>query len=501
MGPLLLGASPNVLFISVDDWNDWVGAYGDEQAKTPNLDRLAAAGTAFTNAHTNAVYCAPSRTSLMTGKQPFSTGCYTDEPHFAATNRPGIKDLPLWFRENGYQVRGGGKLYHHMPGFIDWRGWDEYFIWNDDLKTSGWGLKSWGGGAPLPDELPASPIARYLSDLEKKRNPDRPANKVNSHMEWGVLPDHLEEKMADTICANWAADFLRSGKAEEGKPFFLGFGLYAPHKPNFVPQKYFKMYPLKEVSQPGMRQGDLEDLPPLLRKKTLARKSRIDGPVRELKAGKKAVRGYLAALSYADAMVGRVLTALAEGPYAENTIVVLWSDNGYHLGEKGCWAKHTLWERTSNVPFIWAGPSIDKGAVVETTVSLLDTYPTLVDLCGLPKNPENEGVSLASILAEPDTAKDRSVLQSDRGSVAVINQEWRFTRYDNGEEELYHISEDPGEHHNLAAQSEFAGVIEKMAKDLPKQMASPGRGPGGRGLRLKVEGENCEWVSVPLKKK
>ncbi len=151
------------MFISVDDWNDWVGAYGNRQAKTPNLDKLAARGVAFRYAHTSAVYCAPSRTSLLTGLNPHTTGAYTDEPHFASMNRPDVKDLPLWFREHGYYVAGGGKIYHHMPGFIDMRGWDEYFIWNEDLKKKGWGLDSWGDGAPLPAELPSSPIAKHLA--------------------------------------------------------------------------------------------------------------------------------------------------------------------------------------------------------------------------------------------------------------------------------------------------------------------------------------------------
>lgn len=376
---LTLGASvsasdrPNVLFISVDDWNDWVGAYGGNQANTPNLDQLVARGVAFRNAHASAVYCAPSRTSLMTGRNPHTTGAYFDEPHFAKANRPELKDLPRWFREHGYHVTGGGKLYHHMPGFIDRRGWDDYFIWNDKLKQSGWGLKSWEEGAPLPSKLPSSPIAKYLYQEELKKAKQRAPKKLNSHMEWAVLPDAAEEKMADTICANWAADFLRQGKAPAGKPFFLGFGLYAPHKPNFVPQKYFKMNPLREVEEPGYHPHDLADLPPLLKAKTLNRKRRINDLLHKLKGAKKAVRGYLAALSYADAMVGRVLDALAAGPYADNTIIVLWSDNGYHLGEKGCWAKHTLWERTSNVPFIWAGPGIARRGPPLTRRSVCST--------------------------------------------------------------------------------------------------------------------------------
>lgn len=497
--PLSAADRPNVLFISVDDWNDWIGDHGGNQAKTPNLDQLSRRGVAFRYAHTSAVYCAPSRTSLMTGQNPHSTGAYYDEPHFAQQNRPGIKDLPWWFRDHGYHVTGGGKLYHHMPGFIDMRGWDNYFHWNEGFKQTGWGLKSWESPAPLPSELPYSPMAKLLYERERKRHPDKKVKKLNSHMEWGILPDADEEKMADTICANWAADFLRNGKAPKGKPFFLGFGLYAPHKPNFVPQKYFKMNPLKDVESPGMHPDDLADLPPTLRAKVLNRKRRIHDPLHKLKGAKKAVRGYLASLSYADAMVGRVLDALTAGPYADNTIVMLWSDNGYHLGEKGCWAKHTLWERTSNVPFIWAGPGIAKGVQVDTTVSLLDTYPTLLELCALPANPENEGTSLASILKDPGSAKDRTVLQTDYKSFALINQQWRYTRYHNGEEELYHVAKDPGEHDNLAGRSEHRKRMDVFARQLPNAISEKGQSP--RDLRLVFKGETFEWAERKTPKK
>ncbi len=218
--------------------------------------------------------------------------------------------------------------------------------------------------------------------------------------------------------------------------------------------------------------------------------------MRQLMCGKQAVRGYLAALSYADAMVGRVLDALNEGPYAENTIVVLWSDNGYHLGEKGCWAKHTLWERTSNVPFIWAGPGIARGKTVDTTVSLLDTYPTLIELCDLPANDSNDGVSLASVLATPDTASDRTVLQSDHTSFSLINTRWRYTRYSNGEKELYDVADDPGEHHNLADRADHQTKIKSLMKLLPETAAPIGRSPGPEpeDLRLTITGDTFEWV-------
>ncbi len=236
-------------------------------------------------------------------------------------------------------------------------------------------------------------------------------------------------------------------------------------------------------------------VPPLLRKRTIARKNRDDKVIRDLKSGKKMVRGYLAALSYADAMVGRVLDALENGPHADNTIVVLWSDNGYHLGEKGCWAKHTLWERTSKVPFIWAGPGIARGSTVDTTVGLLDTYPTLLELCGLPANPANEGVSLASVLETPDAAKDRTVIQCNHDSFALINQRWRYTRYGNGEEELYHVSKDPREHNNLAKSPDYADVIAEYRKRVPKKLTPQGRGPKSGTLRAKYEDESFRWVT------
>ncbi len=243
-----------------------------------------------------------------------------------------------------------------------------------------------------------------------------------------------------------------------------------------------------------MHPGDLDDLPPLLKKKTIARKNRDDKVIRDLKSGRKMVRGYLAALSYADAMVGRVLDALEAGPYSDNTIIVLWSDNGYHLGEKGCWAKHTLWARTSNVPFIWAGPGVAKGATVDTTVSLLDTYPTLLELCGLPTNPANEGLSLVSTLKNPDSATDRTVLQCNHDSFSLINQQWCYTRYGSGEEELYNVSKDPHEHNNLAQTPERADIIAAYRQKVPTRLAPQGHSPKSGTLRARYEGDSFQWV-------
>ena len=483
---------PNVLFISVDDWNDWVGCFGGNQAKTPNLDRLAKKGTIFRNAHSSAVYCAPSRTSLLTGRNLHTTGCYYDEPHFAKQNHPEITDLPAWFNRHGYYTAGGGKLYHHMPGFIDMRGWDYYFHWNPKLKKKGWGLMSWEAPAPLPEYVPFSPVVVQMSGKPRMRVaelPERP--EVDAHMEWGPLSNSDEEKMADTICTQWAVDFLSK---EYDKPFFLGFGLYAPHKPNYVPQKYFDLYQLKDIKTPKPLKDDLNDLPPIAKKRSLSRKKHVHDQVVAVKARKKAVQGYLAALSYADAMVGRVLDALEKSSHADNTIVVLWSDNGYHLGEKFAWAKHTLWERTSNVPFIWAGPGISEGAIIDTTVSLLDTYPTLVELAGIPANRNNEGLSLAPMLKDPTEAKDRTVIQTlAQNRFSLINQKWRYIHHAHNEEELYDLSKDPHEYHNLAENLEYAEVLKQFRSQHPQEFAPQAMGIKARNLRPKFSGESFEW--------
>jgi len=412
---------PNALFLAVDDWNDMVGALGDNQAITPNLDRLAKRGVAFTNAHTPASYCAPARTALMTGLYPTTTGCYFDEPHMY--NRPDVVDLPAHFGQNGYMVHGGGKLYHHMPGFIDFRGWDEYFIWHEEWKKRGWGLYAWDGPAPLPPEVPASPIAKRFVETGKHS-----AN----YMDRAILPNDAEERMADTKCANWSADFL---KQDHEKPFFLGFGTFAPHKPNYVPRKYFDLYPPESIKLPPWKADDLDDLPPLLKAQIGRRREKAHDELVAMNEAKNAVRGYLAALSYADAMMGRVLDALDGSPHAENTIVVLC----YHLGEKGCWAKKTLWERTSNVPLLWAGPGIPQGVTLDTTVSIIDTYPTLAELCGLPKS-GLDGASLAPIFRDPSAAKDRTVLQTHEESISVIDGGWRYTRYERSRDSGQSIS-------------------------------------------------------------
>ena len=472
-------SKPNVLFLAVDDMNDWIGCLETPpHAITPNIDRLAARGVNFTNAHTAGVFCAPSRAAIFSGQYASTTGCYQTPNYFVG--HPEIEGLQMSFAKGGYTTLGAGKLFHHPEGAIDQRGWTEFFLRNQIQRESGWPLESWSSETPVPQPFPAS-----IYNKGQKF-------KAGLFLEWGAIPNDKEDEMADTIRVNWAVEQL---KKRHDKPFFLGCGLYAPHFPNYCPQKYFDMYDSASIELPPIRDDDLEDLPPKARKQRENRKRQHHEKLASMGAVDDAIHGYLACISYADAMLGRVLSALESSNYANNTIVVLWSDHGYHHGEKGQWGKHTLWERTSNVPFIWAGPGVAEGAKTDVTASLIDMYPTLLEMCGLPKPAQRlEGESLASTLTSPSTATDRNVFlpYMTPGEYAVINRDWRYIRYGEDGEELYNLREDPNEWNNLASDEEYADVKAELWNLAPKTFAPPEQKYNAR-KDLVVEGETFRW--------
>ena len=469
---------PNVLFLAVDDMNDWLGCMGTSpSAITPNLDKLAKRGVLFTNAHTAGVYCAPSRAAIFSGQFASTTGCYRTANYFV--HLPEIDALQMCFAKAGYTTLGAGKLFHHPAGAIDQRGWDTFFLRNKSQRTSGWPLNSWSDETPLPHPFPASIYNR--------------GREITGGMflEWAALPDEQEEQMADTIRVNWAAEQLQKKHQE---PFFLGVGIYAPHYPNYCPQKYYDLYDPESIELPPLKEDDLADLPEKIRKIKTAR-SRIIEKLNTLDAFDDAIHGYLACISYADAMMGRVLHALERSPHADNTIIVLWSDHGYHHGQKGDWGKHTLWERTSNVPFIWAGPGIARGARSDVTVSLIDMFPTLVEMCNLPAPHQKlEGSSIAPVLRNPDEAKDRTVYlpHMHPGEYATINRNWRYIRYGDDGEELYELQKDPHEWRNLADDPEYAELKTTMREAAPATFAEPREKLNSR-RDLLIEGESFHW--------
>lgn len=458
---------PNVLFIAIDDLNDWVGPLaGHPQVKTPNLDKLAARGTIFTNAHCQAPLCNPSRTSVLTGLRPTTTGVYALAPWFrASTKLRNHATLFQWFHQHGYTTLTGGKLFHGgYPPRADRAA--EADIWGPP-----------GAIQPRPKtkfvETP-SPIAL---------------------MDWGAFPAK-DEDCFDCDVATWAVNQL---KQPPKGPFFLAVGFQHPHVPCYAPQKWFDLYPEDRLILPEVKTDDRDDLPrfasylhwklPEPRLKWL----------QENKQWKPLVRAYLASVSFVDAQVGRVLDALAASGLEKNTIVVLWSDHGWHLGEKAITGKNTLWERSTRVPLIFAGPGIAVGAKRARPAELLDLYPTLLELCALPANKLNEGLSLLPQLKDAEAARDRpAVTTHNPGNHSVRTEVWRYIRYADGSEELYDEVNDPREWHNIASEPKRAAIKIALAKWLPKTSAKPL--PGSAGRILTFENGVPIWEGKPIGK-
>ncbi|MCK5000018.1 MAG: sulfatase [Anaerohalosphaera sp.] len=444
---------PNVLFLAVDDWNDWVGGMGHNMAKTPNLDRLAKRGVLFTNAHCAAPVCNPSRSAVLTGLRPSTTGIYNNgQPSLG--NYPEVVTLPGYFRSNGYYTEGGGKITHEAVGFAYPRDWDYYYLWDEKQRANGWwGAYSWPP-VPQPDPRPAQRITKHT-----KRNFDWAALDV-PEIDW---PDHK--------VATWAENFLAKNHND---PFFLAVGIFRPHIPWFTNKKYFDMYPLDEIRTPPYKKDDRDDLPPIAKKWAVDSASKHH-LVQEYGLWKQAVQAYLACISFSDAQIGRVIDALDKSPYADDTIIVLWSDHGYHLGEKDHWHKQTLWERSTRVPFMVIAPGLTKpGSTCAQPVSLMDIYPTLVELCGLLPKSNLEGNSIVPLLKDPDKSWPYPAITTrDRGNHAIRTLNWRYIRYSDGTEELYDHRSDPNEWNNLAGETKYKKLKTKLACMLPKQNAEP----------------------------
>ncbi len=420
---------PNVLFIAVDDLNDWTTFLGGYPGvKTPNLDRLARRGTFFTRAYCSAPACNPSRASLLCGIRPSTSGVYYN-PNPWRAQLPDAVTLPQHFMAAGYKVHGGGKIFH--GGFKDPQSWQVYFN---------------RPGDPGPKVRPANGIPN------------------TAHFDWGPVQQG-DDAMGDTHVTDFGIEFLGG---QHDKPFFLAVGLFRPHLPWYVPKKYFDRYPLGEIVLPEVKEDDLDDVPPIGRR--MARPEGDHAKVLKYKQWEKALQGYLASITYADGQIGRLLEALDNSPYAENTIIVLWTDHGWHLGEKLHWRKFTLWEEADRVPMIFVVPGLTKaGTRCERTVSLLDIYPTLADLCGLPVGEHLEGRSLKPLLQDPAAAWDRPVVTTHgRNNHAVRSERWRYIRYSDATEELYDHQSDPMEWANLAGDPKSAEVKQRLAGWLPK---------------------------------
>jgi choline-sulfatase len=444
---------PNVLFLSVDDMNDWVGCLGGYNGvKTPNIDRLAKRGVLFSNAHCASPLCNPSRTALLTGMRPSTTGMYNND-QFWRPNLPDAVTLPMHFKANGYQVAGAGKIFHHTSGNNPPDQWDQFQLQVFDdpwYRRADW--YPWNKRVPAPKGHPFNGLHNFQGEFD-----------------WGVIPAE-EREYGDQKAVDFGIDFLSKS---HDKPFFLAIGLWHPHIPMFAPQKYFDMYPPEKVKLPYSPPDDLDDVPEPGRRFAAFRRDEHHRIVREGK-WREAVRAYLAAISFADAMVGRLLDSLASSPYADNTIIVFWSDNGWHLGEKEHWHKSTLWQRSTHIPLIFAGPGTRQpGVTRKQAVSLLDLYPTLVDLCRLPARPGLEGLSLTPLLKNAAASRPPAVIDFMQGNHAVRDHRWRYIRYNDGSEELYDEAADPEDWKNLASDPKYAKIKEGLARWIPPSAAPP----------------------------
>lgn len=420
---------PNVLFIAIDDLNDWIGCLGGHpDVKTPNLDALARKGMLFTRAYCSAPLCNPSRASLMTGVRPSTSGVYLNEQPWRPV-LPSAVTIPQHFMAAGYEVKARGKIYH----FQDPPSWQEYIP---------------KGADPLP--------------------PGRPLNGIPNaaQFDWGPV-DARDEDMDDYRVAQWGAQFLGQ---KHDKPFFLGCGFFKPHLPWYAPRRWFDMYPPDSVTLPNVNEHDLDDVPPLGVK--MARPDGDHKSVIDTHNWGRAVSGYLACISFVDHQIGILLDAFYASHYVDNTIVVLWGDHGWHLGEKLHWRKFALWEEATHAPFMISAPGITPaGSQCQRTVSFLDIYPTLLSLCDLPQvgdGKQLEGVTMQPLLKDPAAPWDRpAVTTYQRGNHSVRSEKWRYIRYKDGTEELYDEEDDPLEWTNLASRPGYEGTKAELGKWIP----------------------------------
>ena len=429
---------PNVLMICIDDLNDWVGFLGGHpQSITPHMDSLAGRGRIFANAHCAVPVCTCSRVSVMSGVAATTHGSYEIGPRYeqlpALTNTPTIQ---RYFKDNGYYTLSGGKVLHH------------------------------GFGGRL-----AGDIDRSLGRRKAPR-PKKPMNRPSDWSgawDWGAYPAD-DAEMGDFQLAKAAATALQE---DFGKPFFMSVGFFRPHVPLFVPPRWFDLYDADEIILPKNPKSDLDDLPPNF----LSINNYAVAPTHAevIKHGKRRslTHAYLASISFVDHCVGTVVGALESSPHADNTIVVLWSDHGFHLGEKQHWAKRTLWEESTRVPLLLVGPGINSGEGCEEPASLIDIYPTLVELCGLPPNRHLEGVSLLPQLKDPATPRERPAITSSYfGNHSVRSRDWRLVIYEDGSEELYDHRNDPDEFNNLAGNPAYKATRDQLADWVARDQKS-----------------------------
>jgi arylsulfatase A-like enzyme len=432
-------ARPNVLFLAVDDLNDWIGPLGGHpQAITPHLDRFASRAVTFRNAHCQAPICNPSRVSLLTGVLPSSSGVYYLAPLLRAWQATSqAVSLPQHFARCGYTTIGAGKIFH-VEG-------------DKEFQTYG---GQFGGFGPRPS-----------INLN--------CGHVNPLWDWGPFPDE-DPQLADSQLADWICQQLREPRE---RPWFLACGFYRPHVPLYVPQKWFDLYPLEQVQLPAHLEDDLNDVPDYGRDLSWSAMAPRHRWMVEHDQWRRGVQAYLASVSFVDAQIGKILAALEQSGLQQETIVIIWSDHGFHLGTKQRWGKRSLWEAATRVVLMIEAPGYASGAASDRPVGLIDLYPTLIEMCGLDPLLGLDGHSLVPLLQDPQRDWVWPALTTfGQHNHAVRSQNFRYIRYADGTEELYDHRTDPHEFVNLARRGGYAEVLEQHRRWLPQvnQPLAPG---------------------------
>ena len=453
----------NVLFLAIDDLNDWIGCLGGHpQVKTPNLDKLAARGTLFTNAHCQAPVCNPSRTSVLLGLRPSTTGIYSLQPSFKKVPKyANHVTIPKVFSLNGYNTSTLGKIYHGVPPKGEF----------DKVGTK----------APLPNRFPDEKLVKT------------PQN--HKLVDWGIWPpkdsDQLDYKTAD-----WAVNEL-SQKPKD--PFFMAVGFFLPHVPLYASQKWFDLYPDDDSVLPPILKDDRADTPRFSWYIHWSLPEPRLQWVRENNEWRNLVRSYLACTSFVDAQIGRIVSAVEQSDYADNTIIVVWGDHGWHLGEKDITGKNTLWDRGTKVPLIFAGPGVTPQQTCGQPVELLDIYPTLIDLAGVPSRSDLEGISLVPQLKDATTTRTRPAITShNQGNHGIRSERWRYIRYADGSEELYDMQADPHEWTNLATRPKYASIIKQHRQWLPTIDRDLVPGSAARVLTYDKATDTAVWEGTTI---
>ncbi|MEY2880451.1 MAG: Choline-sulfatase, partial [Verrucomicrobiota bacterium] len=478
---------------------DWIGAFGGHPlAQTPHLDRLAARGTALLNAHCQAPLCNPSRTSLMLSLRPTTTGIYGLSPWFRTL--PEWKDrvsLPHHFKAHGYRTLSTGKIYHGGAGGpgAGAAAKGKAKKKNADPSTPSSASSASPANAPEFDVIGSAGGVGVRPDHKLIRSSPMGNNPL---VDWGVFP-HNDEDKGDYQVASWAIEQLKA--APKDQPFFLAAGFFLPHVPIYITQKWADLYPDDDSILPAIKRDDRADTPRF----SWYLHWELPEPrlkwVEENKQWRNLVRSYLGATSFIDAQIGRILAALDAAGLAENTLVVVWGDHGWHLGEKGITGKNTLWDNGTRVPLIFAGPGVARGGRSTQPAELMDIYPTLVELCGLTPRTDLEGLSLVPQLKNAATPRARPAITShNQGNHGVRSERWRYIRYADGTEELYDHAADPREWTNVALRPEHATVLAEHRRWLPTIDRPPAPNSASRVFTYDPATDEVVWEGKLVKR-